>query len=230
MQKAGMIKEGHSKQKYYCRMGFQDCDLYGLLKEDYEKRINMTENKNEIILETKRLIIRPLNQNDFEAVHSYASVPENVKYMIFGPNDEKATRDFLAQAEEKWKANPITEYEFAIVLKDTGAVIGGCGIYLRAKSEAMLGWILHRDYWKQGYGTEFAKTLLKFGFEELKLHRIYATCNTENYGSYRVMEKCGMRREAHFIKNRFGRVDDKEVWYDEYHYAMLDEEWKNANT
>lgn len=228
MQKAGMVKEGQSKQKYYCRMGFQDCDLYGIVKEDYNK--NKPKFDNSITIETKRLLLRPFNKDDFEANHSYASVPENVKYMIWGPNDEKATRDFLAKAEENWKETPITQFDFAIVLKDNGAVIGGGGIYLnKDRNEGMLGWILHRDYWKQGICTEFAKALLKFGFEDLKLHRIYATCNTKNYGSYHVMEKCCMRREAHFIKNRFGRVDNQEVWYDEYHYAILDEEWMNNN-
>jgi len=148
--------------------------------------------------------------------------------MVWGPNDEKATRNFLLEAEEKWQCDPIMQYEFAVVKKDSGTVIGGCGIYLnRSRSEAMLGWILNRHYWKQGYGTELAKELIRYGFKELNLHRIYATCNTENYGSYRVMENCGMRREAEFKKNRFGRVGDQEIWYSEYHYAILKEEWEN---
>jgi ribosomal-protein-alanine N-acetyltransferase len=230
MKKAGMTWEGCSKQKYYCSMGFQDCDLYGIIKEDYERRKHSTI--NEVVLQTERLTLRPFTKADFSALHSYASDPENVKSMVWGPNDEKASRNFLEEAEEKWKCNPVLDYEFAVVKKDSGDVIGGCGVYLnRSRSEAMLGWILNRHYWKQGYGTELAKELICFGFEDLNLHRIYATCNTENYGSYRVMENCGMRREAEFKKNRFGRVGDREVWYDEYHYAILKEEWeKNADT
>lgn len=226
MRKAGMKLEGHAKQKYYCRMGFQDCDLYGLTKEDYDKRKRSIENL--VVLNTERLTLRPFTQADFQAVHAYASDPENVKYMVWGPNDEKATRNFLLEAEEKWQCDPIMQYEFAVVKKDSGTVIGGCGIYLnRSRSEAMLGWILNRHFWKQGYGTELAKELIRYGFKELNLHRIYATCNTENYGSYRVMENCGMRREAEFKKNRFGRVGDQEIWYSEYHYAILKEEWEN---
>lgn len=178
-------------------------------------------------LETDRLILRPFTQGDFDAVHAYASAPENVKYMVWGPNSEEDTRNFLIRCEEKWQADPITEYELAVVSKMESKVIGGCGIYLNdARSEAMLGWILHRDYWRQGLMPEAAAALLKYGFETLKLHRIYATCNTDNYGSHRVMEKLGMRREAHFVKSRFGRVCDEKKWYDIYHYAMLDEEWK----
>jgi ribosomal-protein-alanine N-acetyltransferase len=183
-----------------------------------------------IILETRRMLLRPFSSGDFDAVHSYASSPENVKYMIWGPNNEQATKIFLAECEKKWAEEPVSEYEFAIVLKETGNVIGGCGIYLnKERYEAMLGWILHRDYWKRGLMPEAASALLGFGFGKLGLHRIYAICNAENYGSYRVMEKIGMRREAHFIKNRYGRAGEAEKWYDEYHYAILSEEWRKLN-
>jgi RimJ/RimL family protein N-acetyltransferase len=88
-----------------------------------------------------------------------------------------------------------------------------------------LGWILHKDYWKQGYGTEFAAVLIKFGFEKLNLHRIYVTCHADNYGSYRVMERNGMRREAHLIKARKGFAGFRDEWQDELVYAILAEEY-----
>ena len=75
---------------------------------------------------------------------------------------------------------------------------------------------------KQGLGTELAHELIRFGFEELKLHRIYAHCDSENYGSYRVMERNGMRKEGRFIKN----CKIKGEWRDEFLYAILEEEWK----
>lgn len=177
-------------------------------------------------LTTNRLHLRPFTASDFGAVHSYAGNPANVTYMGWGPNDEQATRAFLDTAIAHWDKDPITDYDFAIVLKDANVVIGGCGIYLnQSRQEGMLGWILHMDYWKQGLMTEAARELLRFGFEQLNLHRLYATCNADNYGSYRVMENCGMTKEAHFRKNRFGRVGDQKKWFDELHYAMLDEDW-----
>ncbi|HOP11519.1 MAG TPA: GNAT family N-acetyltransferase [Oscillospiraceae bacterium] len=177
-------------------------------------------------LETERLTLRPPCMEDFEGVHAYSSVPENVRFMVWGPNTEEDTRNFLREAEEKWKADPIMEYEFAISLKG-GHVIGGCGIYLnKERNTGMLGWILHRDFWHCGYMTEAANAMMKCGFETLGLHRIYATCNADNTASYRVMERLGMRREAHFIKNCFGRVDSEKVWHDEFYYGILDEEWK----
>lgn len=182
-----------------------------------------------MILSTERLLLRPFEEADFEAVHSYASVYENIRYMIWGPNTEEDTRRFIREAIERTKALPQKKYDFAVVQKSSGRVIGGCGIYLNERlDEAELGWTLHRDFWKQGYGTEFGRELLRFGFEELKLHRIFSRCYAENYGSFRVMERNGMRREGYFKQCRPGRPCDAEKWYDEFHYALLENEWRET--
>ena len=177
-------------------------------------------------LETSRMILREFEADDFSSVHAYASKVDNVKYMVWGPNDEKATQSFIDYCIHCQNQSPRLKYDFAVTLKTTGQLIGGCGLYLEDDSaQATLGWILHKDYWRQGYMPEAAKALLSFGFDKLKLHRMYASCNVENYGSYRVMEKCGMRREAHFMKNRHGRKGIDAEWLDEYIYAILDSDW-----
>ncbi|HHU70727.1 MAG TPA: GNAT family N-acetyltransferase [Clostridiales bacterium] len=177
-------------------------------------------------LKTNRLILREFQEYDFSAVHAYASNIDNVKYMIWGPNDEVDTTAFIKECMA-WKyRSPRLHYDFAVTLKSTGQLIGGCGIYLVDDGlQAELGWILHKDYWKQGYMPEAAEAILAFGFEKLKLHRIYASCHADNYGSYRVMEKCGMRKEAHFIKNRRGREGIDDEWLDEMIYGILKSEW-----
>ena len=183
------------------------------------------DGKKEYVMElqTKRLILREFKESDFKSVHKYASNLDSIKYMIWGPNSEKDTVNFLKQCIEKSTLEPRLNYDFAITLKESGQLIGGCGIYLNSElNEGMLGWVLHMDYWKQGYGTELAEEIIRFGFENLGLHRIYATCYAENYGSYRVMERNNMRREAHFNKNRMGRIE----WVDEVVYGILEEEWR----
>lgn len=166
-------------------------------------------------LETKRLLLRPLVPGDFDAVHSWASNPDNVRYMLFGPNTEEDTRIFLTTVKPG--------KDFAIALKD-GQAIGSCGIYPDSKNDTgELGWILHKDYWKQGYGTEIAAELIRYGFEDLKLRRICAPCAADNYGSYRVMERNGMRREGLHKKKFWARVDKE--WIDEAAYAILAEEY-----
>ncbi len=137
-------------------------------------------------LETKRLILRPLSIDDLAAVHSWASNPANTRYMAWGPNTKEQTRVFLGSVK------PCKDY--AVVLKESGSVIGSCGIYPDDNGNtAELGWILHIEHWKQGYGTELGGELIRYGFEDLKLRRIFAPCAAANYGSYRVMERNGMR-------------------------------------
>lgn len=178
------------------------------------------------ILETERLILRPFEENDFEAVHSYASIAENIQYMVWGPNEESHTKAFISQAIAKSKEISCSNYQYAAVLKSSGKLIGACDIAIWGEDEAGIGWILHRDYWKQGFGTEMGSRILEFGFEELRLHRIVAHCDTENYGSYRVMERIGMRREGCFIEGRTANKFSDKRYGDEYSYAILRDEWK----
>lgn len=174
-------------------------------------------------LETKRLILRKYKEDDFHAVHQYVNCAENLTYMTFGPNNEAQTRDHIRRVIAQENPN----YDFVVTLKDTGQLIGGCSISPDG-CEGEMGWILHRDYWKQGYGAEFGQALLSFGFDELKLHRITARCDAENYGSYRVMEKIGMRREGLFYDARPAHKKSEREYSDELFYAILKSEWETA--
>src|SRR4030095_7756665 len=101
------------------------------------------------------------------------------------------------------RIKPRRGYELALILKEEEKVIGGCGMQIvgQTSTTAMIGYVLNRNYWNRGIMTEAANLLLEFGFGKLNLHRIYATCDTENTGSERIMQKLGMRREGHFVKD-----------------------------
>ena len=167
-------------------------------------------------LETKRLILRPLTVDDFESVHSWASNPDNTRYMSWGPNTDEQTQEFLSNVKPG--------KDFAVVFRGTEKLIGSCGIYSDSSNDtAELGWILHMDYWKRGYGTELGGELIRYGLNDLKLRRIFAPCAAVNYGSCRVMERNGMRREALHIKAFWSRIDKECI--DEAKYALLAEEY-----
>lgn len=167
-------------------------------------------------LETERLILRPLTPEDFTAVHSWAGNPANTRYMAWGPNTEEQTKGFLESVKPG--------LDFAVVLKSSNMVIGSCGIYPDSECDTgELGWILHCVYWKQGYGTELGSELIRYGFADLKLRRIFAPCAAQNYGSCRVMERNSMRREALRVKAFWARVDQE--WIDGAEYAILADEW-----
>ena len=179
-------------------------------------------------LETERLILRKFAPSDLAAVQSYTSCPDTVAYMIWGPNTEDDTRNFINMAIRNAEQEPCKDYQYAAVLKDTGALVGACNLFVHDEDKAEIGWILHRDYWNKGYGFEMGKRLLELGFDTLNLHRIIARCDAENTGSYRLMEKLGMRREGLFFDARPANKKVERKYSDELRYAILKSEWEVA--
>lgn len=176
-------------------------------------------------LESERLLLREFRADDEPAIHEYAQDIDVTRFTDFGPNSIEQTRTFLNAClaqQERW---PRESIGLAIELKSEKRLIGGTGF---AKIDpdtrtGTFGYVLHRAYWGKGFATEAARALLNFGFEVLALHRIVALCDVRNHTSFRVLEKLGMRREAHF------RKDAKKAgkWRDTYLYAVLKEEWKH---
>ena len=108
------------------------------------------ENNVDIILETERLILRDIREEDFPAIHQYGSDPEVVKFMLFGPNTEADTKAFIGRTLAQQKAQPRTHYNFALINKKDNRLIGACevGIDDMKNKEGMVGYILNRKYWK----------------------------------------------------------------------------------
>lgn len=169
-------------------------------------------------IETQRLQIRPFQENDWPAVATYSTQPAVMAYMQEGAQTVEQTQAFVTQQAA---GEAVTAY--ALVLKAEAKLIGHMVFHpWFAPRTYEIGWVLHPDYHRQGYASEAALALLRYGFETMKLHRIIATCQPENPASYGVMEKIGMRREGHFQQCIY-RGDDQ--WWDEYFYAMLEREW-----
>jgi ribosomal-protein-alanine N-acetyltransferase len=100
-------------------------------------------------------------------------------------------------------------------------LLGSCGLDVISEHEASLGYGVAPAYWGRGYVTEAARALVAAGFRELRLHRVTATCQPENTGSARVLEKLGMTREGHLRRH----VWQRDRWRDSYLYAVLEDEW-----
>ncbi|MEM3699816.1 MAG: GNAT family N-acetyltransferase [Candidatus Bathyarchaeia archaeon] len=132
-----------------------------------------------VVIETERLRLRDFEEADWEAVHEYASDPEVVRYIDWGPNTLADTQNFIKRALARQKEQPRRGYDLAVVLKAQNRIIGGCGIHISnpENREGWIGYVLNRKFWGKGYATETAKALLKFSFEKLNLHRIFATCD-----------------------------------------------------
>lgn len=173
--------------------------------------------------ETERLVLRDAQLSDAEAVHRYAGDPEVVRHMIWGPNSPEITQQVL-EARLVEQADPARRvFELMIEEKASGEVVGGAGLRVADKSalDADLGYVLARAKWGQGIVPEACKKLLEVAFGWLGLHRVWASTDADNLASQRVLEKLGMRREAHFVQNDLvkGRYRDTLV------YALTEAEY-----
>lgn len=170
-----------------------------------------------IELKTKRLVLRPLGLQYWEAVHEYASDIENTKYMMFLPNDTiEETKEFLEGVEKQWASANQTCYEFAILLE--GKMIGGVSLTLEEENPCSgeLGWIVNKRYWGQGIAPEAAAALVEYAKENLNVTHFVAHCDAGNPGSYRTMEKIGMVRTAEYggRRNKSSNEDRMEYQYE----------------
>lgn len=177
---------------------------------------------SELRLETPRVVLREYNLDDVEDCERYTRDPEVCRYMIWGPNGPGETQAFLEQAVRDRRANERKIYEFALVNRRDGRVAGGVGTRITnvEQREGDLGYVLRRDLWGRGIGTEAARAVLDFAFDSLGLHRVWATADPENTASIRVLEKLGMRREGILRRNVFVRG----AFRDSAVYAITEEE------
>lgn len=143
-------------------------------------------------IHTPRLLLRPVTADDLATTYAYAGNLENTRLMMFLPDaDEAETALHLAEAEEQWRLDAPERYEFAVCL--AGQHIGGVTLYMQEdRTEAELGWVLHRDHWRRGYVTEATNAVIEFA-RGMGVRRIFACCDSENVASYRTMLKLGMR-------------------------------------
>ncbi len=176
---------------------------------------------------TPRLLLRDFVPEDWPAVHAYVSDPEVVRYLMFPPQSEDGTRQYVARMMGYAQEQPRTRFYLAIERQHERDVIGNINLAcsggeLGETQQGSFSYQLRRDMWGQGFATEAMRAILQFGFATLKLHRISDFADPANHASMRVMEKLGMRREGHMVQNYY----TKKRWRDSVVYAILAEEWR----
>ncbi|WP_348983851.1 GNAT family protein [Fusibacter sp. A2] len=90
-----------------------------------------------------------------------------------------------------------------------------------------MGYVFNKAYHGKGYATEAVRAVVDNTFKFKNAHRFVAFCNVLNEPSWHLLERIGMRREAHRVKNMFFDNDEKgdPLWFDSYQYAILETEW-----
>ena len=179
-------------------------------------------------LDGEKVKIRKLKISDAEDIYKNVKDKDIGKWMfnIPHPYPKDEARKFIRRTHYRRKKKK--SYAFGIVLKTTDKVIGIVDLFdIDWKSKkAEVGYWLSKKYWGKGLTTETVKLVLKFGFEELKLHRIYARLFEGNIASKNVLEKCGFKLE--------GTIRETEFRYNKWHngliYGILEKEYEKLTT
>lgn len=164
-----------------------------------------------------RFKLREIEENDWKDIHIYTSQSIVYRYQAWGHNSETETKEFVNQVLQDASKVLRSRFSFALVELEYERVVGAGEITIRdfTNREGEIGYNINPDYWGKGLAMEVTKLLITFGFEELNLHRIFATCDPRNIGSKKVLEKNEMMKE--------GRIRDSLL------YSILKQEWKEMN-
>jgi len=176
-------------------------------------------------LRTERLSVRRAEEADAAAFQGYRQRPEVSDWLPRLSTD-------LANVEERFREEEFRKRTFMIEMD--GQVVGDLYLSLSdawaqaevqdrtVDAQAEIGWALDPAYQGRGLALEAARRLMALCFEELGVHRVIAVCFADNETSWRLMEKLGMRREAHTVRDSLHR---ERGWLDGYSYALLADEW-----
>ena len=176
-------------------------------------------------IRTKRLLLRPYARADVDAVYAYQRLPEVHRYLYTEPRGRAEVEALVAErAGAGALTGPGQPLNLVADLADTGQLVGDCVLFWHSQEheQGEIGYTLNPAYHGRGLATEAATALLRLGFDGLALHRVTGRLDARNVASARVLERAGLRREAHLIENEFVKGE----WTDELIYAILRREWE----
>jgi len=173
-------------------------------------------------IETERLILRALNEDDVNDVFEYARVPEVAGFVMWdvhkSPDDSLS---FINFAKDQFRSG--SSIIWGLEVKNDHKLIGTIDIRGLSSSNSCgeIGYVISEKYWNKGYSTEALKAVLEFGFSKLKFNRLEAHCEEENKASWHVMEKAGMKyegtlRQKAFFKDKFRSMKMYSLLYSEW--------------
>jgi len=172
---------------------------------------------------TERLSIRRLEPRDAEAVFQYRSDPIISRYQNWEPESVAEIQNFIAGLDENCVDTPGRWYQLALCVRSSGELAGDCGIHAQVHDprQVEIGITLAREFRGRGLATEALRAILGYLFTTLGKHRVFGSVDPRNASSLALLERVGMRREAHFVESLWF----KGAWADDVIYAMLRREY-----
>ena len=173
-------------------------------------------------LRTERLTLRKMLPSDAADMYSYASRSDVTEYLLWSPHpSQKYTADYLKYIRSRYAVGDF--YDWAVVENESGRMIGTCGFtrFDLPHNGGEIGYVLNPEFHGKGYATEAAERVIRFGFEELMLHRIEAKFMEGNASSLNVMKKLGMtfegyKRDGMLVKNKYRTIGVCAILKDEW--------------
>ncbi|MDE7311917.1 MAG: GNAT family N-acetyltransferase [Eubacterium sp.] len=169
------------------------------------------------MIETERLILREYTLQDFDAIYEILSDSETMQHYP-KPFDEERTIKWI-----EWNIHNYKEYGFglwAVVLKETDKLIGDCGITIQNIDGELLpeiGFHIHKKYWRRGFGSEAARAVRDWAFQNTKYDCLYSYMKYTNIASYSTAIANGMKKEKEYPDEKNGTS---------YVYAIKRAEWE----
>ena len=178
---------------------------------------------NTPFFETARLRARSFCREDVDAFTAYRTDPDVARFQSWSDFTREQGESFVASMERRRPGVPGQWFQFALEDRASGELVGDLALKVDADEprEAEVGFTLAPAHQGKGYATEALTGLLDHAFASYGLHRVVAVTDALNAPSAAVLERVGMRREAHFVENVFF----KGSWGSEYLFAILDREW-----
>jgi len=176
-------------------------------------------------LRTERLDLRPYQEDDLEFLHDVQSDAGMTRYLYYGP----LTRDEVQGSLGLKRARHVLKGEgdalqLVAELHGTGERIGEGTLAWRSEEHGggEIGYLVHPAHQGQGFAIEIGAEMVRLAFEDFGWHRVVGRLDARNAASARVLQRLGMRHEAHLVSNEYVKGE----WCDEDDYALLADEWR----
>lgn len=175
------------------------------------------------MIESERLLLRPVLSSDKEQMFAYRSDTETNKFQGFIPTQLSEVDAFIAKNAKEINLSE-SWFQLVIIEKASGKIIGDLGIHFigDVNQQCELGITISRKFHGRGFATEAMKAAINYLFIKLKKHRITGSVDPENKASIALLQRLDFRKEAHFKKSLYLNG----VWVDDVIYGLLNEEWK----
>lgn len=176
-------------------------------------------------LTTSRLILHRLEDGDAELIRRYRSLPDVARYQSWESFSLEDAARLVASQKESEPGVPGTWLQLAIVERETGALLGDCGLHCLAEEprQTEIGITLDSSQQGRGYATEALRAVVDFLFgPALDMHRVFAVTGDANSAAAALFRRLGFRQEAHFIEHRWY----KGAWESEFVFGLLQREWR----